>query len=160
MQVNPVRVVILACSLLAAASLLTSDLFAEKVDMSPDELSSTATHVIVGKVTGIYERKEDAGDWKYTRFVAEVQIEKAEKGDGLRPREMAYVRYWRRQYAGKEKNPPPNTNGHRGLPQAGQRMRIYLAKNAYDGFTHDNKDGGLNVIGANGFEALQPEAAK
>jgi hypothetical protein len=150
----------LGCGGLVAACVLTHSLRAEKEDLSADELKETATHVIVGKVTGIYERKEEAGEWKYTRFVAEVQLEKAEKGDGLRPGEMAYVRYWRRQYAGKEKNPPPNTIGHRGLPQAGQKLRIYLAKNAYDGFTHENKDGGLNVIGANGFEALPPETKK
>ena len=27
-----------------------------------------------------------------------------------------------------------------------------LARNAYDGFTQDNTDGGFNVIGPNGFE--------
>jgi len=32
---------------------------------------------------------------------------------------------------------------------------IYLAKNAYDGFTRDNHDGGFNVIGANGFCAVE-----
>jgi hypothetical protein len=35
-----------------------------------------------------------------------------------------------------------------------------MSMDAYDGFTHDNKDGGLNVIGANGFEPVKPEAAR
>src|SRR5262249_2903614 len=154
------RTRILGCTALISACLSTRGLRAEKVDMTAEELRDTATHVIVGKVTGIYERKEDAGDWKYTKYVAEVQIEKSEKGEVLRAGEMAYARYWRRQYAGKEKFPPPSTNGHRGLPAAGQKLRIYLARNAYDGFSQDNRDGGLNVIGANGFDALPPEAKK
>ena len=37
---------------------------------------------------------------------------------------------------------------------------MYLARNAYDGFGADNKDGGLNVIGANGFEKLKPASGK
>jgi hypothetical protein len=50
--------------------------------------------------------------------------------------------------------PPPSTSGHRGLPEEGDRVRVYLARNAYDGFTDQNEDGGYNVIGANGFELL------
>jgi hypothetical protein len=49
---------------------------------------------------------------------------------------------------------PPGTNGHRGCPSEGATLRIYLARNAYDGFSDDNKDGGFNVIGANGFEEM------
>jgi hypothetical protein len=37
---------------------------------------------------------------------------------------------------------------------------VYLARNAYDGYTFDNKDGGFNVIGANGFETLNPTPAR
>jgi hypothetical protein len=159
MRCTALPTVVLACAAIVTL-LSTRDLRAEKVDMTAEELRETATHVIVGKVTAIYERKEEAGDWKYTHYVAEMKIEKSEKGDGLHAGEMAYVRYWRRQYAGKEKFPPPNTNGHRGLPVAGQKLRIYLAKNAYDGFSQNNNDGGLNVIGANGFEALPPEPKK
>ncbi len=130
----------------------------EKVDMSPEELRRVATHIVVGKVQAIYERQEQAGNYKYTRFVAEVRVESGEKGDGLKKEDLIYVRYWRKAYVGRGL-PPPDTGGHRGLPAVGQTLRIYLAKNAYDGFTFENKDGGFNVIGANGFEAL-PEKAK
>jgi hypothetical protein len=40
------------------------------------------------------------------------------------------------------------------LPQPKERFRIYLARNAYNGFGHTN-DGGYDVIGANGFEKLK-----
>jgi hypothetical protein len=134
---------------------LACDLRAEKVDMTPEELQRTATHVVVGKVLAVYERPESAGNWRYTRYVAEVRVEKAEKGDGLKPGELVYARYWRKAWAGPGQ-PPPDTAGHRGLPAVGDTTRIYLARNAYDGFTFENKDGGFNVIGANGFEALTP----
>jgi hypothetical protein len=134
---------------------LACGLRAEKPNMTPEELRETATNVVVGKVLAVYERPESAGNWKYTRYVAEVRVEKVEKGDGLKPGELVYARYWRKAWQGKG-NPPPDTAGHRGLPAAGDTTRIYLAKNAYDGFTFENKDGGFNVIGANGFETLTP----
>ena len=49
---------------------------------------------------------------------------------------------------------PPSSPGHMGTPVEGDTVRVYLARNAYDGFTMDNTDGGFNVIGGNGFEKL------
>jgi len=126
---------------------------AEKVPLSPEELRSTATHVVVGKVTAVYARTETSGDWKYTHYVAEVQIAETEKGEGLKKGDLVYARYWQRQWVSKAEQ-PPSTIGHRGLPGQGQMIRVYLAKNAYDGFGNTN-DGGFNVIGANGFEEVK-----
>ncbi len=139
--------------------LALGELRAEKVDMSPEELRGTATHVIVGKVQAVYSREAKAGNYNYTHFLAEVRVETSEKGEGLNKGDLAYVRYWRKAYVGKGL-PPPDTSGHRGLPIVGQSLRLYLARNAYDGFTFENKDGGYNVIGANGFEALPNKAKK
>jgi hypothetical protein len=132
---------------------------AEKVNMSPDDLRRTATHVIVGKVQAVYARQENTGDWAYTHFVAEVRVEKSEKGDGLKKGDLVYARYWQRSWRGKDRQ-PPSTSGHRGLPGVGDTVRVYLARNAYDGFTFDNKDGGFNVIGANGFEKMEGKPAR
>lgn len=132
---------------------------AEKVDMSAEELRKTATHVVIGQVTAVYERTETEGDWKYTRYVAEVRVGECEKGDGIQKGDLVYVRYWRRSWVGKGQM-PPSTVGHRELPSAGETIRVYLARNAYDGFSPDNKDGGFNVIGANGFEKLRPGSGK
>jgi hypothetical protein len=126
---------------------------AEKVQMSPESLKKTATHVVVGEVTQIYERKVTDKDWNTTYYVAEVQLKEVEKGDGIEKGGLVYIRYWRRAWAG-EGNPPPNTAGHRGLPKSGETLRIYMSRNAYDGFGTTN-DGGFNVIGANGFERLK-----
>ena len=125
---------------------------AEKVNMRPDELRKTATHVILGEVAQIYERKEATDEWNTTYYLAEVRIKNLEKGDGIKADELVYVRYWHRSRAA---NRPlrPDTNGHRGLPTKGETLRIYLARNAYHGFGTTN-DGGFDVIGANGFEKL------
>ena len=122
----------------------------EKADLSPEQLRKTATHVITGMVQAVYERKETKGSWEYTHYLAEVKVQEVEKGKGLAKDALTYVRYWTKRYRGLF--PPPDTNGHRGLPKPNETLRIYLAQNAYDGFTKDNKDGGFNVIGANGFE--------
>jgi hypothetical protein len=135
------------------AVLLLAGARAEKPNMSPEALRKTATHVVTGQVVGVYERTESAGDWKYTRYVAEIRVDRSEKGEGINKGDLIYARYWQRGWVGRGQA-PPSTNGHRGLPDPGQSVRVYLARNAYDGFSTDNKDGGFNVIGANGFEAL------
>jgi hypothetical protein len=141
---------------LAALGALAGRAPGEKVPLSPQELRDTATHVVTGKVQAVYHRTEDAGDWRYTRYVAEVRVADCEKGAGLKKGDLAYARYWQRRWVGKGKM-PPSTIGHRGLPGQGDSIRVYLSRDAYDGFG-DNKDGGFNVIGANGFEALKAAA--
>ncbi|MHC4598150.1 MAG: hypothetical protein ACYS47_04010 [Planctomycetota bacterium] len=131
---------------------LLSALFAEKADLDREQLRKVATHIVAGEVQSIFTKTEVDGPWRYTRYLAEVRVEVAEKGDGVKEGDLVYVRYWRRVYLGEEM--PPSTLGHRNLPEEGQTLRIYLARNAYDGFVTDNQDGGFNVIGANGFEAL------
>ena len=127
---------------------------AEKVPMTPANLKRAATQVIVGNVVAIYSRIAKEGRWKVTRYVAEVKVTAVEKGEGVKVGDLVYARYWHRVWASLGV-PPPSTGGHRGLPKDGETLRIYLARNAYDGFTNDNHDGGFNVIGANGFERLK-----
>jgi hypothetical protein len=143
----------------AAAAALAVTARAEKAPLSPEELRKTATHVVTGDVTAVYERTETAGDWKYTRYVAEVRVGACEKGDGIKAGDLVYARYYRRAWIGAGRMPPSST-GHSGTPAAGESVRVYLARNAYDGFTPDNTDGGFNVIGANGFESLKPRPGK
>ncbi|KAF0244489.1 MAG: hypothetical protein FD180_2450 [Planctomycetota bacterium] len=139
-----------------AAALVFSCLLplaAEKVNMSPEKLRETATHVVVGKVVAVYARKVEDAKWRTTHYVAEVAVADVEKGEGLAKGGLVYARYWTREWIGGG-DMPPGTNGHRDCPAEGKTLRIYLARNAYDGFSDENKDGGFNVIGANGFEAI------
>ncbi len=133
--------------------------WAEKAPLTPAQLGKTATHVITGHVTDIYDRTETVGNWKYTRYVAEIRVVGCEKGKGVQKGDLVYARYWRRSWIGAGRV-PPSTAGHRGLPSDGDTLRVYLARNAYDGFTRDNKDGGFNVIGANGFAEWKPTPSK
>jgi hypothetical protein len=142
---------------LAVLALVAGSVAAEKVDMPKGRLLETATHAVVAKVEAVYQRTVREGDWNVTHYVAEVRIEAVEKGEGLVQTDPLYVRYWTREWAATRPH-PPSTAGHRGIPKEGARVRIYLARNAYDGFDENNKDGGYNVVGANGFEAL-PDAA-
>ena len=125
--------------------------------MSPAQLRQTATHVVVGTVEKISTRKEKTGDREITHYVATVRINAVEKGEGLMNGELVQVRYWTQRWLGGR--PEPGTAGHRGLPKQKETFRIYLARNAYDGFG-ETKDGGFNVVGANGFERIEPAAKK
>lgn len=140
--------------LVALSLMAVAPLTAEKVDMSAQKLKDTATHVVKGKVSAIYSRQVKDEKWRTTHWVAEVEIAEVEKGEGLEKGGLVYARYWTREWIGAGE-PPPGTSGHRGIPSEGQTLRIYLARNAYDGFSDANKDGGYNVIGANGFEAMK-----
>ena len=155
-----------ACLLLLLSLAGTvSRVAAEKVDLTPAQLRKIATHIVRAKVLSIRRRTEDTANYRYTRYVATVEISTVEKGgSGLQKGGRCDVRYWRRVWTGPTTKvniggkvvalKPTDTAGHRGLPAAGDTVRIYLAQNAYDGFTRENKDGGFNVIGANGFEML------
>ncbi len=146
-------------ALAALALLALVPALAEKVDMGPDQLRESATHVVTGTVRAIYGRQVKDDKWLTTHRVAEVVIGELEKGEGLEKGGLVYARYWTREWTGGGMV-PPSTNGHRGVPAEGQTLRFYLARNAYDGFSQDNQDGGFNVIGANGFEALPAAGGK
>ncbi|MFK8112439.1 MAG: hypothetical protein AB8B91_09560 [Rubripirellula sp.] len=127
---------------------------AEKARMTREDNLKTATHVLLGKVVAVYSRQKTIKGWDYTHYLAEILPEKIEKGTGIPLKQPVYVRYWKRRWVGLTIQ-PPSTNGHRGLPVESDRVRVYLARNAYDGATNDNQDGGLNVIGMDGFEILK-----
>jgi hypothetical protein len=132
-----------------------SPVLAEKANMGPIQLRQTATHVIIGTVTRVYERNHNTDTQKITDRVAEIRIKEIEKGEGLRNGDLLYARYWTSAWL-PGATPVPSTSGHRGLPKEGETLRVYLARNAYDGFGQ-NRDGGFSVIGADGFERLEQE---
>ena len=70
------------CLAILAAALAPSR--AERVPMSSEELKSRATHIIVGQVLGVYGKTSEARGFQDTHYVAEVRVEKAERGEGLR----------------------------------------------------------------------------
>jgi hypothetical protein len=134
---------------------MTSTAFGAKMIMSPAKMRNTATHVIVGPVVRIYHHDQTAQDKRITNYVAEIRAERIEKGQGLNNGDLVYARYWTSAWL-PTATPVPDQLGHRGLPKEGETLRVYLARNAYDGAGY-TQDGGFNVLFADGFEGLGQE---
>jgi hypothetical protein len=76
---------------------------AAKAPASKQQLESIATHIVVGNVQAVYSYKEREGiplvsGYEYDHKVAEVKIEKVEKGEISES--LVYVRYWSRTWKG------------------------------------------------------------
>ena len=137
--------------------LLTPILWAAKAPSSKEQLEAIATHVVVGKVQVIYSYKEREGipvlsGYEYDHKVAEVKIEKVEKGK--MSESLVYVRYWSRKWKGLGL-PPPGGQSYENQPKKGQTCRFYLAKDAYDGWSKGSQDGGYNVVYVNGIQPIK-----
>jgi hypothetical protein len=121
-------------------------------------LEKIATHIVVVKVQTVYFCKEREGfpvlsSYEYDGKVAEVKIEKVEKGKISES--LVYVRYWSRTWKGLGL-PPPGGQSYETQPKKGQTCRFYLAKNAYDGWSqNENQDGGFNVVYVNGVQPIK-----
>lgn len=144
-------------AMLAVGLLAMAGARAERVPMGPDELQRRASHIVVGQVTAVYAREmPKRKGFVDTHYVAEVRPEKWEKGESPAGASLIYVRYWKREWAGFG-FPPPDTSGYSNRPKDGERLRIFLTREGYNGFG-DTTDGGFTVIGPNGFdrESLPP----
>lgn len=130
---------------------------AAKAPSSKQQLETIATHIVVGKVQAVYSYKEREGirlvsGYEYDHKVAEVKIEKVEKGKISES--LLYVRYWSRTWKGIGL-PPPGGQSYENQPKKGQTCRFYLARNAYDGWSRKgNNDGGYNVVYVNGIQPI------
>ena len=74
-----------------------------KAPSSKQELETIATHIVVGKVQAVYSYKDREGirlvsGYEYDHKVAEVKVEKVEKGKISES--LVYVRYWSRTWKG------------------------------------------------------------
>ena len=147
-------------AMLAVGLLAMAAARAERVPMAPEELQRRATHIVVGQVTAVYAREmPKRKGFVDTHYVAEVRPEKWEKGESPAGAALIYVRYWKREWAGIGL-PPPDTSGYSSRPKDGERVRMFLTREGYNGFGHTT-DGGFTVIGPNGFdrESLPPAPA-
>jgi hypothetical protein len=117
---------IIASTAIFALFALAANALAER---APEERSN-ATHVILGKVEGVYLREE--GDTRH--YLVEIAVEKSEKGDNVKPGETFYVRcyLWTPDfYKGKklseaeEKRLTLRGAAYDGVPKEGERVRVY-----------------------------------
>ena len=130
---------------------------AAKAPSSKQQLETIATHIVVGRVQAVYYHKEREGiplvsGYEYDHKVAEVKVEKVEKGKISES--LVYVRYWSRTWKGIGL-PPPGGQSYENQPKKDQTCRFYLARNSYDGWSRKgNKDGGYNVVYVNGIQPI------
>lgn len=146
---------ILMFAVLAASLGLATTILAEKPDTPPELLKKHASHIVTGEVKAIYSRVRMHGKMRVTSYVAEVKVKAVEKGEGIDKDRLIYVRYWQQEWTGGFEDMPAGTSGHHGLPNEGETTRIYLARYSNDGFGSKVEDGGLNVLGTNGFEKVE-----
>lgn len=129
-------VLILGCAAVATAAI---------PNRTPQQLRDGASHVLTGKVGRIYHSAERKGNYEHVHSAAEISVASIEKGSGVSQSQLVYVRYWRKKWLG-DGEPEPGHFGHRGLPQSGDVIRVYVERQS---------DGGFDVLSPNGFEVIQ-----
>lgn len=115
--------------------------------LSPDELKSESSHVIVGKVRAVYSTTEKSKDWQDTYSVAEILVSTVGKGGGIESGDVLYAHYWNKKWIG-DSDPPPHSGGHGGVSK-GELVRAHL----------ERKDGIYIVLLPNGFVSVKPDEA-
>jgi hypothetical protein len=139
------------CLMLSAAAYVAiapSKCGAEKATMFPEELRASATTILTGKIAQIYSSVSTSTDTEVTHFVAEVQVERVEKGKHAAP--LAYVRFYRIRDLGKG-SPPPGDHGHYPTPKNSDAVRVFVTA---------GKDGGFDVLLPNGFESREARTSR
>ena len=116
--------------------------YAEKVD-GPGEAEANSTHILSGSVTGIYSKQVTSAKYETAYYVAEVRVNSVEKGEGYKPGQVIYVRYWGHLKWLGEGSPEPGPSGHENKPKEGDKRRICLVRGA---------DGALDVYYVGGFK--------
>lgn len=124
--------------------LLVSAAAAEIPDLSAEQLERQAESIITGTLVHTYHRKETKGDYEYTHSLAEIVVDGVRKGQDIEAGDRVYVRYWRKRFVG---NGRPETGhfGHRGVPNEGTHVLLFLEGDRADGF---------DVLSPNGIAAL------
>ena len=126
---------------------------AELRPRTPKELAEQATNIVIGRVLAAYSR--DVETERYgkgtieTKLVVEIEVEGVEKGDGIKDKDVIYVRCWHLKKRGASERPGPV--GH-DLPKTGARVRAYLVRGGMS--PGEKKDTGLAAVEPNGHLAL------
>lgn len=124
---------------------------AEIPPLSKEELLQDASAALTGKVVETYERVRNVEDLEWTYGVAEIAVERVEKGSHIASRDRVFVRYWHKRWIGK--GPPlPDHYGHWNIPSQGDVAQIYV---------RGDRKSGFDVLSPNGFfEVKKAKKAK
>jgi hypothetical protein len=126
---------------------------AELRPQTSKELAERATNIVVGRVLAVYSRDVETNLFGKgtieTKFVVEIEVEGVEKGDGIKDKDVIYVRCWHLKKRGGRLRPGPV--GH-DIPATGDRIRAYLVRGGLS--PAKKKDTGLAALEPNGLVTL------
>jgi hypothetical protein len=117
------------------------------------QLQRDATHIVVGNVLASTSKTERVKEFEVTHLVAEIAVNRIEKGEGVKPGEKVHVRYWAQGWAGKGTPLPGMSEHYSSTPKNGDVVRVYLVNKGYNG-AGQTTDSGFDVYFKNGFEIL------
>jgi hypothetical protein len=127
---------------------------AELRDRTPKELSEGSTNIVTGRVLAIYARDVETELYGKgtveTMSVVEIEVEGVEKGDGIKDKDVIYVRCWQLKKRGALKK-RPGPVGH-DIPKEGDKVRAYIVRGGMS--PTQKKDSGFAALEPNGFVAL------
>jgi hypothetical protein len=116
---------------------------ADQPPLDDGRLEAKSTHVVWGKVKGVYASVAEK-DNGVTTYVIEIDVRGVQKEPPNEPKgpkalEVLCVRCWKR----KEKSEDPAvSNGQTRIPAVAERVRVFLKR---------GKDGGYDVLEPNGI---------
>lgn len=133
-------------SYLIAASLLVmicSEVAnAEIPKKSKEELHSTASHAFSGVVHRTYVRTEKRAHSEYTYGVAEIVVNRVDKGKDVVARDRVFVRYWSEDPTHDGRVRAPGHYGHWDVPEERDTVEVYVT---------GDRTTGYDVLSPNGF---------
>jgi hypothetical protein len=135
-------------SSLVALLLIANVACGEIPKLSREELLSDASAAFTGKVVETYERVRKSETYEETSGVAEIAVERIEKGSDIAVGDRAFVRYWHKRWIGQGPSPPDHY-GHWNIPSQGDVVSI---------FVRGDRKKGFDVLSPNGFFEVKKAA--
>jgi hypothetical protein len=133
----------IGCAALGAGLAWGAVAFADRASEDRDK----ATHVVVGRVEGVYGEEAAAGANRH--YVVEIAVEKVERGDGLKVGDVFYASCYRPNPKAPDQSKMSERElkaylftvdgGHNAVPTRGDRVRVFVrhSRGKYNGVFPD-----------------------
>lgn len=118
---------------------------AERAPRKAKQLDASASHVVSGAVHHQYVRKERKGMYEHRHIVAELTVNKVNKGDDIQVGDRIFVRYWSKAWLGPADQPEPGSYGFHPSPKPGDSTLVYLKGDRKKGYEVLHPNGFFNV---------------